>query len=82
MWDFISFHMTARERLPNGNTLICEGDYGRVFQVTDAGEIVWGIRQSQLRDRERARLHGKAERLHLDIRGQTQLDLPAPAGPV
>ncbi|MBI3922323.1 MAG: aryl-sulfate sulfotransferase [Armatimonadetes bacterium] len=29
------------ERLPNGNTLICDGANGRLFQVTRANEIVW-----------------------------------------
>ena len=29
------------ERLPNGNTLICEGQWGRLFEVTMDGEIVW-----------------------------------------
>lgn len=28
-------------RLPNGNTLIDEGQNGRLFQITSAGEIVW-----------------------------------------
>ncbi len=40
-WDFMSFHMSSARRLPNGNTLICEGDYGRLFQVTADGDIVW-----------------------------------------
>jgi len=40
-WMFMSFHMSSARRLPNGNTLICEGDYGRLFQVTAEGEIVW-----------------------------------------
>ena len=31
----------ARDRLPNGNTLICEGAHGRLFEVTRRGEIVW-----------------------------------------
>jgi len=31
---------TAR-RLPNGNTLICESDNGRAFEVTREGTIVW-----------------------------------------
>jgi len=29
------------QRLPNGNTLICEGDTGRIFEVTEGKEIVW-----------------------------------------
>lgn len=29
------------QRLPNGNTLIDEGVDGRIFQVTQSGEIVW-----------------------------------------
>lgn len=29
------------KRLPNGNTLICEGMKGRIFEVTTEGEIVW-----------------------------------------
>ena len=40
-WTFMSFHMSSARRLPNGNTLICEGDYGRLFQVTQECEIVW-----------------------------------------
>ena len=31
----------SAQRLPNGNTLICEGDRGRVFEVDPGGEIVW-----------------------------------------
>jgi hypothetical protein len=27
--------------LPNGNTLINEGQFGRFFEVTPAGEVVW-----------------------------------------
>ena len=27
--------------LPNGNTLICGGVFGRLFEVTHAGEVVW-----------------------------------------
>jgi hypothetical protein len=25
----------------NGNTLICEGDFGRIFEVTTDRELVW-----------------------------------------
>ncbi len=31
----------ANHRLENGNTLITESDYGRAFEVTPDGEIVW-----------------------------------------
>ena len=31
----------ATRRLPNGNTLITESDYGRAFEVTPGGKIVW-----------------------------------------
>ena len=39
--DFYSFLRGSAQRLPNGNTLICESDNGRVFEVTEEGEIVW-----------------------------------------
>jgi hypothetical protein len=39
--DFFSPRISNAQRLPNGNTLICEGDFGRLFEVTIAGEVVW-----------------------------------------
>jgi hypothetical protein len=38
---FYSGHISAAQRLPNGNTLITEGAGGRVFEVTPEHEIVW-----------------------------------------
>ncbi len=38
---FYSSFMSSAQRLPNGNTLITEGDYGRIFEVTTDGETVW-----------------------------------------
>jgi hypothetical protein len=38
---FFSNLMSSAQRLPNGNTLICEADVGRIFEVTESGEIVW-----------------------------------------
>ena len=38
---FFSYNMGSAQRLPNGNTLITESQYGRVFEVTPEGEIVW-----------------------------------------
>ena len=48
-WEYVgdppgSFYSRTRgsaQRLPNGNTLVCEGDRGRCFEITRAGEIVW-----------------------------------------
>ena len=38
---FYSHSRGSAQRLPNGNTLMCEGDKGRAFEVTKDGEIVW-----------------------------------------
>ncbi len=38
---FYSVSRGSAERLPNGNTLVCESDRGRVFEVTASGETVW-----------------------------------------
>ena len=39
--SFYSYNISSAERQPNGNTLICEGAPGRMFEVTPSGEIVW-----------------------------------------
>ena len=39
--SFYSFNISGAQRLPNGNTLICEGRSGRMFEVTQEHEIVW-----------------------------------------
>lgn len=41
LWTFYSSFISSARRLPNGNTLVCEGMNGRIFQVTRAGEVVW-----------------------------------------
>jgi hypothetical protein len=38
---FYSYTRGSSQRLGNGNTLICESDKGRAFEVTPEGEIVW-----------------------------------------
>jgi hypothetical protein len=38
---FYSEMCGAARRLPNGNTLITESDYGRAFEVSPGGQIVW-----------------------------------------
>jgi len=48
--SFFSAYVSGQQRLPNGNTLICEGgtreifEGGRIFEVTMEGETVWEYR--------------------------------------
>ena len=39
--DFFSPYISNAQRLGNGNTLICEGNFGRLFEVTPEGLVVW-----------------------------------------
>jgi hypothetical protein len=40
-YDFFSHHISGCQRLPNGNTLICDGANGFFFEVTLDKEVVW-----------------------------------------
>jgi hypothetical protein len=39
--DFYSAEISGVQRLPNGNTLICEGLKGHFFEITPEKQIVW-----------------------------------------
>ncbi len=39
--DFYSSFISGAHRLPNGNTLICSGNDGTVFEVTPDMQVVW-----------------------------------------
>lgn len=39
--DFFSSEISGASRLPNGNTLVCAGVIGNLFEVTPTGETVW-----------------------------------------
>ncbi len=39
--DFYSSFISGTQRLPNGNTLICSGASGTIFEVTPNKEVVW-----------------------------------------
>lgn len=49
VWEFMESNpamfygafISGAQRLPNGNTLICEGPKGRFFEVTKDKEVVW-----------------------------------------
>ena len=40
-YTFFSPHISGAQRLASGNTLICEGQWGRIFEVTQEGATVW-----------------------------------------
>ena len=39
--SFFSGYISGAQRLPNGNTLICEGGKGHLFEVTPEKRVVW-----------------------------------------
>jgi hypothetical protein len=39
--SFYAMHISGMQRLPNGNTLICAGTQGHMFEVTSTGDLVW-----------------------------------------
>lgn len=41
IWTFFSPNISGVQLFSNGNRLICEGQMGRVFEVTVSGEVVW-----------------------------------------
>jgi len=41
IFNFYSPYESSAQRLPGGNTFICEGVFGRLFEVTPEGEVVW-----------------------------------------
>ncbi|MGI9470496.1 MAG: aryl-sulfate sulfotransferase [Rubripirellula sp.] len=43
---FLSSRISGAERQPNGNTLICAGEQGHVFEVDPDGNVVWEFRNS------------------------------------
>ncbi len=40
-YNFFSARISNAQRLPNGNTLVNEGLFGRFFEVTAEGDVVW-----------------------------------------
>jgi hypothetical protein len=39
--DFYSTFISSAQRLRNGNTLICSGESGTIFEVTARKQVVW-----------------------------------------
>jgi len=64
---FYTFEKGSAQRLPNGNTLICDGDNGRAFEITQEGEIVWEWLNPVLRKGRRVQVY-RIERLPLGVK--------------
>jgi len=58
--NFFSPFISGAQRLPNGDTLVCEGVKGRAFQVTSAGKIVWDFWSPLGGDIEPSKTGGRA----------------------
>ena len=54
------------QRLPNGNTLICEAAYGRVFEVTPDLDTVWEYVDPKWRDLDNYNVVFRAYRVPYD----------------
>lgn len=75
--DFFADHISGAQRLPNGNTLICDGPAGHFFEVTPSGEIVWEYtnlfksmeRPQANRKKDKGNSVFRAERYELDYAG-------------
>ena len=39
--SFWSHVCSSAQKLPNGNTLVCESSSGRIFEITAEGDVVW-----------------------------------------
>jgi len=55
--DFFTPEKGSAHRFPNGNTLACEGDMGRAFEITRDGEIVWEWVNPAMRGKRREQLY-------------------------
>lgn len=83
---FFSSFISGAHRLPNGNTFICSGEQGRVFEVTGDGEIVWewinpfGGDVEEEQDGINPKALFRATRLSPDHPGLSGRELGSPSG--
>jgi hypothetical protein len=55
--SFFSAWRGSNQRLPNGNTLICESERGRAFEVMPDGTVVWEFWNPEMREGKRKRIY-------------------------
>lgn len=67
--NWYSWHISGAERLPNGNTFICDGPAGRLFEIAPEGEVVWEYQNPHVSEMT-ARKNGRAQVGFEDIGGR------------
>ena len=66
--SFFSMRRGSNQRLPNGNTLICESEKGRVFEVDANDELVWEFWNPEMRENRRKRIYRFMRKSEADVR--------------
>jgi len=61
--DFFTARGGDAQRLPNGNTLICESEKGHVFEVTRTGEIAWEFWHPEMTQEQKRKTIYRMERI-------------------
>jgi hypothetical protein len=54
---FFTEYKGSIQRLPNGNTLICESEKGHVFEVDSHGHIVWEFLNPEIKNGNRKQIY-------------------------
>jgi Arylsulfotransferase (ASST) len=78
---FFSDYVSSAQRLPNGNTLICEGSVGRLFEVTAKGETVWEYISPYYQPKENFNMVYRAYRVPYDYVPQLKVPKEEPIIP-
>jgi hypothetical protein len=78
---FFSDYVSSAQRLPNGNTLICEGSVGRLFEVTPKGETVWEYISPYYQPKENFNMVYRAYRVPYDYVPQLKVPKEEPIIP-
>ena len=55
--DFYSSRQGSCQRLPNGNTLICDSEKGRAFELDPSGKLVWEFWHPEIRNGKRSTIY-------------------------
>jgi hypothetical protein len=78
---FFSDYVSSAQRLPNGNTLITEGAFGRLFEVTPDYETVWEYISPYYQEKENYNMVYRAYRVPYDYVPQLQVPKEGPIIP-